>query len=53
MSTMKGSRHEGKGGRFGVPPGRLRGHGGRKLPSSLNPREMTMRRRTKKRKRMR
>jgi hypothetical protein len=39
--TMKGSRYRGKGGGFGVPPGRLRGRMGRKLPLSPNPREMT------------
>jgi hypothetical protein len=44
MSTMKGSRHEGRGGGFGGLPGRLLVHGGRKLPLSLNPREMEMRR---------
>jgi hypothetical protein len=48
---MKGSRYRGKGGCFGVPLGRLRGHEGRKLPPILNPREMKMRRRMKMRKR--
>jgi hypothetical protein len=50
MSTTKGSRHGGKGGGFGVPPELLRGRGGRKLPLSLNPQEMVMRRRMKIRK---
>jgi hypothetical protein len=35
VPTTKGSMHGGKGGGFGVPPGRLRGHqgGGEETPS--------------------
>jgi hypothetical protein len=47
VSTTKGSRHRGKGGGFRVPPGGLRGRGGRKLPPSLNPQEMAMKGRVK------
>jgi hypothetical protein len=50
-ANTKDSGHGGKGGGFGAPPGRLRGHGGRKLPLSLNPWEMVMKRKMKMRKR--
>jgi hypothetical protein len=53
LATMKGSRYRGKGGDFGVLPERPRGHtgGGRKYILSLNPQEMTMRRRVEMKKR--
>jgi hypothetical protein len=51
MQRMKGNRQGGKGGSFRVSSRRLRGREGRKLPPSLNPQEMMMRRRMKMRKR--
>jgi hypothetical protein len=44
VAIRKGSRHGGRGGGFGVLPGRWQGRGGRKLPPSLNPQETAMRR---------
>jgi hypothetical protein len=51
MPTINGCGHGGKGSRFRVLPGRPRRHRGRKLPPSLNLREVVRRRRMKTRKR--
>jgi hypothetical protein len=51
VPTTNGCGHGSKGGRLGVPLGRPRGPRGRKLPLSLNLREVVMRKRIKMRKR--
>jgi hypothetical protein len=51
MSTVNGCMHGGRGDGPRVQPGRRRGSGGRILPPSPNPQEVTTKRRMKMRKR--
>jgi hypothetical protein len=47
VPTLNGCGYGGKGDELGVPPAQRRGRGGRTLPPSMNPQEVTMKSRMK------